>query len=705
VEIYTGSSGGTAGGSSIGIFANNASTSGVGGGIFASSGSGAGTTQSGGTISFTAGNGGAITSTGGPIIIKAGNGGSTSGAGGTASLSAGNAATSGAGGAASVIAGNGVGTDQSGGGVTISGGNASGLGSSSILFQTAKAAGATGSGTNTALTNMTLNGAGNLTLNAAGGSFIFTASSGGGTTTFTPGNQSGNSFTYTLPIVAPTANQVLTSVAGGASSALSWTNGLSTTNGVQYNLVGPQNTASLVGSTNYLFNVAYAVSATADAALGAQIASTAGTSGANNATGLTINTTANTTGVANGLVLNTTATGAGTLIDITSPAGNPGKALTIQPGSGAAATNAGGAITIQGGTGNTTGAGGAVTIAGGTSPSGTGGVIDLFTSNLPRMRVNAGGFLSIGNNNFAATSPIHVISSNPGSSAVLLQNTSSTGYTSVDFKNDVGTVGNVGISNSGAGAFTGQFYFNISSGTILPMTFNQGNTEKMAIDANGNIDIAHSLGIGFTSGAPNSTRTLNVSGTAGTVNTRISSLGSATPATTGGVIYADANGDVNRLAAPATSGQVLSSTTGGTLSWASAPMLASGGVTPLSVVSGTTEYCSPMGQQALTQNADVVGKSRILIPKPGTVKNLFVALSADPGNTNTRVFTLTKNGVATAVTCTVTGNGATSKTANDQAHSFTVVAGDEISLKILSTQVGGALAASDADWGFEIDTP
>ena len=199
--------------------------------------------------------------------------------------------------------------------------------------------------------------------------------------------------------------------------------------------------------------------------------------------------------------------------------------------------------------------------------------IDFYTNNAVKMRLNAGGFLSVGGN-FVPTSPLHIRNSNANSSTLYLENTATNGYTSIDFKNDAGTVGNVGVSNSAASAFPNQYYFNISAGTVLPITFNQNTNEKMAIDLNGNLYVDNKLGVGFTSATYGTLQTagraFNVAGTAGTVNVRMTSLGSATPATTGGVLYADGNGDLNRLAVPGSSQQVLSSATDGTLSWATA---------------------------------------------------------------------------------------------------------------------------------------
>lgn len=94
--------------------------------------------------------------------------------------------------------------------------------------------------------------------------------------------------------------------------------------------------------------------------------------------------------------------------------------------------------------------------------------------------------------------------------------------------------------------------------TAQPIEFFTNNAEKMRLTSAGE------LGIGLT---PTSGKLLHVTGTGGTANVRLASLSSAMAASTGGVIFADANGDLNRLAAPASNGQVLTSTTGGALTW------------------------------------------------------------------------------------------------------------------------------------------
>lgn len=118
---------------------------------------------------------------------------------------------------------------------------------------------------------------------------------------------------YTLPSSQPSLNQVLTATsisgAGPYNISLSWAAPSVSGSFVNYNTATPQNTATIVGG-NYLFNVAYAASATTTNALGATISSVAGTSGNTNATGLTLSSTANGAGTSTGLAV--TASGGST---------------------------------------------------------------------------------------------------------------------------------------------------------------------------------------------------------------------------------------------------------------------------------------------------------------------------------------------------------------------------------------------------------
>lgn len=73
---------------------------------------------------------------------------------------------------------------------------------------------------------------------------------------------------------------------------------------------------------------------------------------------------------------------------------------------------------------------------------------------------------------------------------------------------------------------------------------------------------------------------------------------------------------------------------------------------------------------------------KIPIPVPGTIKYLFAQTDGAISGANTVVYTLRKNAVDQAVTCTMTG-GAIS--ANDSTHSFAVVPGDLVDVKLVTS--------------------
>ncbi|MFA5054289.1 MAG: hypothetical protein WC565_09535, partial [Parcubacteria group bacterium] len=72
---------------------------------------------------------------------------------------------------------------------------------------------------------------------------------------------------------------------------------------------------------------------------------------------------------------------------------------------------------------------------------------------------------------------------------------------------------------------------------------------------------------------------------------------------------------------------------------------------------------------------------RQVCPTAGTIKNLYVSLSIDPGTSpDAYTFTLRKNGADTALTCTIVANDTTG---NDTAHTVAVVAGDVLTMSIV----------------------
>jgi len=72
-------------------------------------------------------------------------------------------------------------------------------------------------------------------------------------------------------------------------------------------------------------------------------------------------------------------------------------------------------------------------------------------------------------------------------------------------------------------------------------------------------------------------------------------------------------------------------------------------------------------------------------PSAATVTNFDVQMSSAPGVGNNIVFTWRQNASSTALTCTISGNVATS--CNDSTHSFVVAQGDLLTIQLVSTGV------------------
>jgi hypothetical protein len=74
---------------------------------------------------------------------------------------------------------------------------------------------------------------------------------------------------------------------------------------------------------------------------------------------------------------------------------------------------------------------------------------------------------------------------------------------------------------------------------------------------------------------------------------------------------------------------------------------------------------------------------QMIVPCGGTIDKLYVVADAVAGTGKTWALSLVKNGVATALTASITGN--TVKTGNDTVNSFSVVAGDTLSIQAVPT--------------------
>lgn len=85
-------------------------------------------------------------------------------------------------------------------------------------------------------------------------------------------------------------------------------------------------------------------------------------------------------------------------------------------------------------------------------------------------------------------------------------------------------------------------------------------------------------------------------------------------------------------------------------------------------------FSAPCGVLAWTTTD---ASSRIVIPAAGTIGSLYADTDTDPAS-GSYVFTVTKGGVAQTLTCTLSTGV---KTAHDTTHSFSVAAGDVISIR------------------------
>ncbi len=94
-------------------------------------------------------------------------------------------------------------------------------------------------------------------------------------------------------------------------------------------------------------------------------------------------------------------------------------------------------------------------------------------------------------------------------------------------------------------------------------------------------------------------------------------------------------------------------------------------------VSPTANYYHPLHGYGNSAIATIFYSSQIM-PTPGTLKYLVAELQDAPGGTKSVKFTLLVNGVATAVTCTISG---TATTGSDLVNEVAVVAGDIVTVE------------------------
>lgn len=166
----------------------------------------------------------------------------------------------------------------------------------------------------------------------------------------------------------------------------------------------------------------------------------------------------------------------------------------------------------------------------------------------------------------------------------------------------------------------------------------------------------------------------------------------------GDLIYSSATNTLFRLPGNTTTEQKFLSQTGDGVdsaapAWGRPPVNFGGSADISSLGGGGTGYANPYGAYGAVIGGATL-KESVVAPKIMSLAKLYVEVDVVPGGGSTVVVTVLKNGVASALTCTV---GAASTTASDTTHTVAIAAGDKISIQVDTT---GTPACVDLIWGF-----
>jgi hypothetical protein len=146
------------------------------------------------------------------------------------------------------------------------------------------------------------------------------------------------------------------------------------------------------------------------------------------------------------------------------------------------------------------------------------------------MVVDSLGRIGIGITN--PQKPLEISYNLPGQGGIMqFRNTAANGWSSFDFLDNTGAqVGNVGVGNTSASSYAGNFYF--ATNNTASIIYATNNTERVRIDGN-----TGNLGVGTTT--PNSTLSIN-----GSVTYRLrSGTGSYTVTATGYIVMNKGGGN------------------------------------------------------------------------------------------------------------------------------------------------------------------
>ena len=105
---------------------------------------------------------------------------------------------------------------------------------------------------------------------------------------------------------------------------------------------------------------------------------------------------------------------------------------------------------------------------------------------------------------------------------------------------------------------------------------------------------------------------------------------------------------------------------------------------PLTGATNVTLYCQPGGNHGSTNMGSGALTETFLVPRSGTIRNLYVWSSNALTAGQPIDFTVVVNGTPSAVTCTVAGG---SDNAHDAVNTVAVSAGDRVILRVHSTSI------------------
>lgn len=115
----------------------------------------------------------------------------------------------------------------------------------------------------------------------------------------------------------------------------------------------------------------------------------------------------------------------------------------------------------------------------------------------------------------------------------------------------------------------------------------------------------------------------------------------------------------------------------------------SGGAYAVSSDAATTSYIDTEMNDSETTTETECGN---IIPFSGTLKNLYVRITANTLDSGSVTYTVMKNGASTSITCTTPSGGV--GILSDTTNTVSVTAGDRISIKIVCTGASGAVNTS-----------